>query len=124
MTIINLYQVKSGGWLKTAGFVLSGILFMFLFSSTALASEGEGELLYKQLSTYVNSGDNEFIEEVNVKPRNLDWSNAEQLDFKGHLRFLNSSVEGSLDQTRLFFIRSAAEGDIFILTIRNYPIII
>jgi bile acid:Na+ symporter, BASS family len=117
MTFKNLSHVKSRSRLNTAGFVLSGILFLFLFSSTALAEEGSGEVLYKQLSTYVNNGDNAFIEEVNVKPRNLDWSNAEQLDFKGHLRFLNSSKEGSLDQTRLFFIRSAAEGNIHILTI-------
>jgi BASS family bile acid:Na+ symporter len=39
------------------------------------------------------------------------------MDFKGHLRFLNTSEEGTLDQTRLFFIRSAAEGDVYVLNI-------
>lgn len=47
----------------------------------------------------------------------MDWSTAGQLEFKGHLRYLNSPADGSLDQTRLFFIRSAAEGDVYILTI-------
>ena len=39
------------------------------------------------------------------------------MDFTGHLRYLNSPTEGNLDQTRLYFIRSAAEGKVYILTI-------
>lgn len=118
MTFKNLYQVKSRSRFRVASFILSGFFFLFIFSSTVHAEEGSGELIYKQLSTYVNNGDNEFIAEINVQPRYLDWSNAEQLDFKGHLRFLNSPLDGGRkDQTMLFFIRSAAEGNIYILNI-------
>ncbi len=117
MTFKKLNHEKSRSWLKTAGTTLTLILFMFIFSSSLFAEEDSGEMLYKQLSVKVNNGDNVFIEDLNVAPRLLDWSEAKQMDFKGHLRYLNSTGEGSLDQTRLFFIRSAAEGDIFILTI-------
>jgi BASS family bile acid:Na+ symporter len=93
-------------------------LFLLFSGSSLLAEdEGSGERLYKHLSEIVNEGNNEFIESLNTIPRALDWSNADQKEFKGHLRYLNSPEEGNLDQTRLFFIRSAAEGDVFILTI-------
>ncbi len=116
MNAKRLFQVNHFSRLRTAVVVLTCVLLTFT-SLSLFAEEGGGEALYKQLSEYVNAGDNELIEDLNISPRNLDWSNAEQLDFKGHLRFLQSSVEGDLDQTRLFFIRSAAEGDIYILTI-------
>lgn len=92
------------------------IILLFLPGKSLLAS-GDGEKLYKQLSAIVNAGNAETIEALNALPRNLDWSAAVQMDFKGHLRYLNSPQEGSLDQTRLFFIRSAAEGDVYVLTI-------
>ena len=93
---------------------------LFLISSCnkpISIQETEGEKLYKHLSEIANEGDNDLIEALNVEPRALDWSESRQLGFKGHLRFLNSSKEGNPDQSRLFFIRSAAEGDVFILTI-------
>ena len=97
------------------------LLFFLLFSLTGMnfvaAEEGSGEKLYKHLTQIVNAGNNELIESLNTVPRSMDWSSAGQLEFKGHLRYLNSPAEGSLDQTRLFFIRSAAEGDVYILTI-------
>ncbi len=102
--------------LKPIGFILTSLIFILFFSASVNA-EGSGEMLYKQLSAIANNGENIIIEDLNVAPRALDWSSAEQLDFTGHLRFLNSSKEGSIDQTRLFFIRSAAEGNIYILSI-------
>ncbi|MFC2090399.1 bile acid:sodium symporter family protein [Bacteroidota bacterium] len=96
-------------------FVISFLLFV---SVTLLASEeGSGEKLYKHLSTIVNEGNTKTIEALNTVPRELDWSSAVDMDFKGHLRYLNAPEEGSLDKTRLFFIRSAAEGNVYILTI-------
>ena len=95
------------------------ISFLLIFSSSSLlaADEGGGEELYKHLTEIVNAGNNEIIESLNTVPRALDWSTADQMEFPGHLRYLNSPEEGSPDQTRLYFIRSAAEGDVYILTI-------
>ena len=115
---------------KTASFILRScrvilVLFAGLIISTALvfAVDEEGEKTYKQLLAIAQEGNNNLIEELNVMPRALDWGSAKQMDFKGHLRFLTSSKEGSLDQSQLFFIRSAAEGDIYILTFpdRDHP---
>ena len=99
--------------------LLSLILLVAFSSCTKPISiqESEGEKLYKQLSEWALDGQNEQIEALNVKPRQLDWIAGSQMDFKGHLRYLNSSREGNLDQSRLFFIRSAAEGDVYILNI-------
>lgn len=96
------------------------LLTLFLISSCSkpiTITESEGEKLYGHLSEIANKGNNDLIEALNTEPRELDWSSPKQLDFKGHLRTLNSSREGSSDQSRLFFIRSAAEGDVFVLTI-------
>ena len=98
-------------------FFILATLFFFISGLAASAIEGEGEEVYKHLSSLANSGDNALIESLNIVPRDLDWDNAIKSDFKGHLRFLTSSKEGTIDQSQLFFIRSAAEGDIFILTI-------
>jgi BASS family bile acid:Na+ symporter len=100
-----------------AKILISTVILLFSCSQLVLAEGESGEALYKKLSTQVYEENNQLIEDLNVAPRLLDWNNAHDMDFKGHLRFLNSTKEGTLDQTRLFFIRSAAEGDIFILTI-------
>ncbi len=99
------------------GLLLLFLLLIFSFSSAVAANEGSGERLYKHLTDIVNEGDNEMITALNTEPRGLDWSQAEEMEFKGHLRYLQSPEEGSLDETRLYFIRSAAEGDVYILTI-------
>lgn len=96
---------------------LAVIFCLSFYLSPAFAESEPGEALYSQLSNLANNGENAIIEELNVSPRSLDWSQAKQLDFKGHLRFLVSSKEGSADQTLLFFIRSAAEGNVYILNI-------
>lgn len=96
------------------------LLTLFLISSCSkpiTIHESEGEKLYGHLSEIANEGNNDLIEALNTEPRALEWSNPQQLDFKGHLRTLNSSREGNPDQSRLFFIRSAAEGDVYVLTI-------
>lgn len=117
MTFNRHSQKQRNISLQPMGVFLAGLICLFFLNSSAIAEKGSGEILYKQLSAIANSGENSIIEDLNVAPRGLDWSSAEQLDFTGHLRFLNSSKEGTIDQTRLFFIRSAAEGNIYILTI-------
>lgn len=100
---------------------ISIIIFSSGFNLFALGEEGE--ILYKKLSSLATSGDSVLINKLNSTPRELNWESAKQLEFKGHLRFLRSSKEGSEDHSKLFFIRSAAEGDIFILNIpdRSLP---
>lgn len=96
------------------------LIFLLLFCSgngLLASNEESGESLYKHLTDIVNAGNNEMIGSLNTVPRGLDWSNSEQMEFKGHLRYLRSPKDGNLDQTRLYFIRSAAEGDVYILTI-------
>jgi len=98
-------------------FALVTILLLFLFNPGVKAHEKSGEEIYRQLSEIANSGDNSTIEALNTLPRSLDWGSAEKSEFTGHLRFLTSSKEGDIDQTKLFFIRGAEEGNIIILTI-------
>ena len=95
------------------------ILFVCLLNYSTLiqAQHTSGEDTYKELLVFAENGDNAYINELNSVPRDLDWENAEILDFKGHLRILNSSEEGSLDESRLFFIRRATDGAIFLLNI-------
>ncbi len=102
---------------------LSLFLSLFAFSMPVLADENYGEDIYKQLSLKVNSGDNSFIEKLNTESRGLDWSMAEKIEFQGHLRFLTSPEGGTADQSKLFFIRNAQKGRIYILSIpdRNDP---
>jgi len=91
---------------------------------TAAASEGAlGEKFYKHLSSIVNSGNDQLIEQLNTQPRKLDWNNSRNLQFKGHLRFLTSAKQGSPDQSKLFFVRSTG-GQIILLTIpdRSDPV--
>jgi len=89
---------------------------VFAFCAAVSAKGTSGEQFYKQLSAIVNSGDNQLIEQLNTQPRKLDWTNSENLQFKGHLRFLTSAKQGSPDQTRLFFVRNT-DGQIHLLTI-------
>jgi predicted Na+-dependent transporter len=94
------------------------ILTLSIFSLSSLMAVGEkGEEVYKDLLSIAKDGNNILIESLNILPRDLNWESGEILDFNGHLRFLTSSLDGTLDQTQLFFIRSAAEGDIYILSI-------
>ncbi|NQU88310.1 MAG: hypothetical protein HQ541_21390, partial [Mariniphaga sp.] len=104
--------------LKFLGLILA-FLICFLANGFAAGSiDPSGEILYKYLSSVASEGNNDLIEQLNTEPRNLEWDNAEILEFKGHLRFLNSLEEGSPDQSRLFFIRST-DGKVYILTIPN-----
>ena len=108
---------------KVFFFGLSLFAMLFAFSRPAKANENSGEEIYKYLSQKVHMGDNSFIGRLNSESRELAWTNAEDLEFQGHLRFLNSPVEGDADQTRLFFIRNAERGRIYILSIpdRDHP---
>ncbi|MEA1877271.1 MAG: bile acid:sodium symporter family protein [Bacteroidota bacterium] len=101
------------------------VMVCFIFINPGVfAQEKLGEAMYKHLSELANTGDNSTIMALNAQPRDLDWSSAEEKEFKGHLRFLSSAQEGSIDETKLFFVRSAAEGNIYILTIpdRDNPL--
>jgi BASS family bile acid:Na+ symporter len=110
-TDVTAFPEKFGKWMCLA------TLLIFTVMSLQAVSDDSGEKLYRQLTEIVNEGNNELIEALNTVPRSLEWSTGEKMEFKGHLRYLNSPEDGSLDQTRLFFIRSAAEGDVYVLAI-------
>ena len=99
----RLFQVYQFSRFSSAVVILTLILFTFAGNVSVFAEDGGGEALYKQLSESVNAGDNELIEELNIAPRNLDWGNAKQLDFNGHLRFLTSSKEGRSGSDTVIF---------------------
>ncbi len=83
--------------------LVSLVFCLFAAQSPSMAQEHSGEILYNELSNSANSGDNAFIEQLNVEPRGLDWQSASQLEFRGHLRLLTSSVDGSADESQLYF---------------------
>lgn len=122
MTLRAFNQVKGDVDWASVSILLSVTIFLLVFCPLAIAGETSGETFYKHLSSLTNSGNNSLIEKLNTNPRKLDWNNAKEFEFKGHLRFLTSVKQGSADQTRLFFVRST-EGRIIILTIpdRNDP---
>jgi hypothetical protein len=122
LTFRALNKTKRDLNLAILGIISSVFICFLIFCSTAIADGNSGETFYKHLSALANSGNNSLIEKLNINPRKLDWKNAKALKFKGHLRFLNSVKQGSVDQTMLFFVRST-EGRILILTIpdRNDP---
>ncbi|MEX2370190.1 MAG: bile acid:sodium symporter family protein [Bacteroidales bacterium] len=117
MTTKTVVHSRQNFSLKQKAFCLFLIFGLLTSLPPVLAGEHSGEEVYKHLSEIVNSGDNETIEALNTDSRDLNWKEAQQLNFQGHLRFLSSSEEGTVDQTRLFFIRSAKEGNIYILSI-------
>ncbi len=123
MTLRALNQTKRNLNLSLFFIISLTCICIFSFCSVAAANVTPGEIFYKYLSSIVNQGNNSLIEKLNTNPRNLDWNNAGEYKFKGHLRFLNSGKQGSADQTRLFFVRST-EGEIIILTIpdRDDPV--
>jgi len=102
---------------KTQVVVLILFAALFVFARPVMADENSGEEMYKYLSQRVLAGDSDFISMLNTVSRELDWGDAENIEFQGHLRFLTSPVAGDADQTRLFFIRNAEKGKIYVLSI-------
>ncbi|MFC2125686.1 bile acid:sodium symporter family protein [Bacteroidota bacterium] len=122
MNSVKFNQKSSNPKWKLLSISLSVFICFLISSPVSVAGDTSGEAVYKHLSSLTTNGNNRLIEELNTNPRDLDWNNAEKLEFGGHLRFLTSTKEGSIDQTRLFFIRSG-KGSIYILSIpdRNDP---
>ncbi len=90
------------------------ILLVLLFTSSAIA----GEDLYSYLSRAARSEDqSQLIAELNAGARNLDWSEAREVEFEGNLRLLEASkFEGDGDATRLFLVRNL-NSDLYILSV-------
>ncbi len=98
--------------------IMAGFFMLVMgFQFTAVAADKSNEAIYKQLSSLAKSGDNAMIQRLNTESRDLNWQEGENLEFKGHLRYLESvQQEGSEDETQLFFVRRT-DGEIFILSI-------
>jgi bile acid:Na+ symporter, BASS family len=117
-------KLNKKGVVRFTLFFLSGLLLQFLFFNSSLVADSKAnEAVYKHLSSLAIEGNNEMIQRLNQDSRNLDWGEPKKLEFKGHLRFLDSAKqEGTEDQTQLFLVRRT-DGEIFILSIpdRNNP---
>ena len=94
------------------------ILFLALTAVSTLAAQSRpGVEMYNFLSETSKGAADSLFQKLNVTSRELDWSTAQELNFKGNLRMLEmTKVEGSLDETTLFFIRQL-DGKIYILSI-------
>ncbi len=92
---------------------LAVLLLMLIIASPVLA----GEHLYSFLSGAVRGDDAGLFEDLNLGARDLDWSEAQEKEFEGNLRFLESeTLEGSADVTNLFLVRDI-NSDLYILSI-------
>jgi len=99
--------------------VLIIAMVLLAFNISLVAAEAESGLeVYNYLSEISKrTGDIGVFETLNVASRELDWSAAQELSFKGNLRmFEMADAEGSKDKTTLFFIRQL-DGKIYILSI-------
>ena len=89
------------------------ILIGLIITSPASA----GEDLYTYLLRTARSEDPGLFEELNEGARELDWSEAQQKEFEGNLRFLEAEhTDGNADETYLYLVRSL-DGDIYILSV-------
>ncbi|MCU0845410.1 MAG: bile acid:sodium symporter family protein [Spirochaetes bacterium] len=105
--------LKGGGTASAIRATVALVIALFV-SSIAYADED----LYRRLSMAAKgTGDLTLIKKLNEASRKLDWKNAAETEFEGHLRLLKASaatVTG--DETSVFLVRSI-KGELFILAV-------
>ncbi|HSV97769.1 MAG TPA: bile acid:sodium symporter family protein [Spirochaetota bacterium] len=103
-----------GGRAATAIRATVALVIALFVSSIAYADED----MYRRLSIAAKgTGDLTLIKKLNEASRKLDWRNANETEFQGHLRLLKASaatVTG--DATSIFLVRSI-KGELFILAV-------
>jgi BASS family bile acid:Na+ symporter len=103
-----------GGRASSAIRATVALVIALFVSSIAYADED----LYRRLSMAARgTGDLTLIKKLNEASRKLDWENAAETEFEGHLRLLKASaatVTG--DATSIFLVRSI-KGELFILAV-------
>ena len=91
-------------------------VLLVLVGGGHLGAQEDSLELYSSLSRIAGgNGDSGLFAELNLAARELDWSGAQQAEFKGNLRMLViDSIAGTEDQTTLFLIRDL-DGTIYVL---------
>ncbi len=85
-------------------------VFLFGFTSTALA----GEEIYREfMRISQGQGDTRLFAKINDAAEKFDWSEAEQIGFKGNLRLLK--IEGSESPDAQLFMVRASSGELYLL---------
>lgn len=105
--------LKGGPFSSAIKATVALIIALFAVSS-AQADEG----LYRRLSMAARgTGDQTIIKKLNEASRKLDWKDATETEFEGHLRLLKASTDTVTgDETSIFLVRSIP-GELFILAV-------
>ncbi len=103
-----------GGRAASAIRATVALVIALFVSSIAYADED----LYRRLSMAARgTGDLTLIKKLNEASRKLDWKNAAETEFEGHLRLLKASASTVTgDATSIFLVRSI-KGELFILAV-------
>lgn len=89
---------------------------MLASAGMAGGASSQGEKLYQHLSQkIITEGDAAFVEGLNARSRDLDWSAARKTELTGNLRILKPKAAAGAGQP-LYFIRGAS-GDMYILSL-------
>ncbi len=98
----------------------AAVICSIILASAVMAAgaSSEGEELYRYLSKkIISEGDASFVEGLNARSRDLDWSAAGKTDLTGNLRILKpKAAPGAAGGQPLYFIRGAG-GDMYILSL-------
>ncbi len=105
-----------GRWLRRSAVLLiaAGLLFG---GGLAAASDGrDGAALYRRLAQVAGGqGDPAIFEQLNTGARQLDWSQAREKAFTGHLRIIRvKNAENNPDRRAVYLLRELT-GEVYIL---------
>ena len=101
-------------------FIITSILLMTNVSNVFSQNKPSLEIYKHLIEASKGTGDTGLFEKLNVASRDLDWNEAQDINFKGNLRmFKMDHDEGTLDKNTLFFIRQL-DGKIHILSIPDW----
>lgn len=97
---------------------LKVILLTAVIVAGAVTQTFAGEDLYKELSYIARGkGDASIFLTLNTESRKLDWEQAEEAEFIGHLRLLKAEkIDGPDEAVKLYMVRNI-NGDIHILSV-------
>ena len=90
--------------------VLLTAVILFGFSSTAMAGEG----IYREfMRISQGQGDTQLFAKINAAAKELDWTGAQQIAFKGNLRLLK--IEGATGEDAQIYMVRDISGELHLL---------
>ncbi len=105
-----------GRWLRRSA-VLLVVVGHFCGGDLAAAADGQdGAALYRRLAQVAGGqGDPAIFEQLNTGARQLDWSQAQEKAFTGHLRIIRAkTAENNPDRQAVYLLRELT-GEVYIL---------